>query len=134
MFDNKIYFNNKGSTEKSFGYVFSIFFLLLGIYFLYFKNTFLIWTFLLSFIFLSLALFFPKILILPNKIWLKFGAILHFIISPIIMLVIFIITFFPIGFLIKLLNIDLINLRINKNYKTYWKQRKQKLESLKNLF
>ena len=67
MFDNKIYFNNKGSTEKSFGYVFSIFFLLLGIYFLYFKNTFLIWTFLLSFIFLSLALFFPKILTFSKR-------------------------------------------------------------------
>jgi hypothetical protein len=134
MFENKVFFNVEESNAKSFGYVFSGFFFFLGVFYLYFKSTFLIWSFILSFIFLFLSLFFSKVLNIPNKIWLKFGSILHFIISPIIMLFIFIITFFPIGFLIKILKIDLINIKINKNSKTYWNQRKQKMESLKKLF
>ena len=134
MFDNKIYFKIKESNEKSFGYVFSIFLFILGAYFLYFKDKLLIWPFISSFIILILVIFFPKILIFPNKIWLKLGSLLHIFISPIIMLIIFIIAFFPIGFFIKIFKIDLINIRIKPKEKTYWKERIDKMESLKKLF
>ena len=134
MFDNKVYFKIKTSNEKSFGYVFSIFFFLLGSYFLYFKSTLLISVFLCSLIVLIITLFLPKILIYPNKIWLKIGSLIHSAISPIIMLIIFIIAFFPIGFFIKIFKIDLININIKIEENTYWKERINKMESLKKLF
>lgn len=134
MFDDKIHFKIKASNEKSFGYVFTIFFFFLGSYFLYFKSTLLIWAFLCSLIVLTLALFFPKILIFPNKIWLLIGSLLHLAISPIIMLIIFIIAFFPVGLFIKIFKIDLISLNIKIEENTYWKKRINKMESLKKLF
>ena len=50
------------------------------------------------------------------------------------MLLIFIITFFPIGIIIKILRIDLINQKINPKKKSYWINRMNKMESLKKLY
>ncbi len=134
MLENKNFFKIEESGEKSFGYIFSIFFFLIGVYFLYLHSTFIYWLFVVSLCFLVITLFFPKILKLPNKMWIKFGILLNSIVSPIIMFLIFVITFFPIGFIFKAFNIDLIKKNINKDLDTYWINRKHKMESLRKLF
>ena len=76
MLENKNFFKIEESGEKSFGYIFSIFFFLIGVYFLYLHSTFIYWLFVVSLCFLVITLFFPKILKLPNKMWIKFGILL----------------------------------------------------------
>ena len=87
-----------------------------------------------SIIFLFLSLKYSKLLITPNRIWLKLGILINKIVSPVIMFLIFIITFFPIGIIIKILRIDLINQKINPKKKSYWINRINKMESLKKLY
>ena len=50
------------------------------------------------------------------------------------MFVIFVITFYPIGLALKLFRIDIINLKYNKNLKSYWITRSNEIESLKKLY
>ena len=68
-----------------------------------------------------------------NKLWFKFGLFLGKIISPIIMGVIFFLVVTPIGFLMKLLGKDLINLKFNSE-KSYWIEKSGPKSKMKNQF
>ena len=76
-------------TEKNFGLVFSAVCFIVCIYF--WLNEMNIYLFFLigSFILMCFAFFYPKILMVPNKIWFKFGLLLGMIVSPIVMGIIF---------------------------------------------
>ncbi len=133
MSEIKSYFKVKNPSEKNFGIVFSLIFFIIGVYFYFVYDKIYYQLFALSIIFLLASVLFSKILIIPNKIWIKFGNILNRIISPVIMFIIFVITFFPIGFILKILRIDIINLKYN-NKKSYWIERTNEIESLRKLF
>ena len=107
------------SSEKNFGIVFSIFFLIL--YFFFKINLF----FFFLIIFIISAFLFPKLLFYPNIIWSKLGILIGMFISPIILFFIFISVFFPIGVLLKILKINLLDKDFNKlqSRETYWKDR-----------
>ncbi len=132
--ENQSYFKVEYSNEKKFGYLFSLIFFIIAVYPFFFNGNIRIWSLIVSIIFLFLSLKYSKLLIIPNRIWLKLGIFLNKIVSPIIMLLIFIITFFPIGIIIKILRIDLINQKINPKKKSYWINRMNKMESLKKLY
>tara|TARA_B100000427_G_C15270617_1_gene490826 strand:+ start:229 stop:633 length:405 start_codon:yes stop_codon:yes gene_type:complete len=124
----------KKSSEKSFGIVFFLFFLILGLLPLIFDKPIKIWLIFASLVILFIAYFFPKILIYPNKIWLKIGEIIGFFTSPIIMLFVYIITILPIGLIIKIFNNDLINQNFDKKLNSYWIKKSNEMESLKKQF
>ena len=134
MLENKSHFTINYPSEKKFGIFFSIIFFLITFYSFYFKQSVNFLSLIMCFILIFLTLFFPKILIIPNKLWTKLGIFLGFIVSPIVMFLIFVITFFPIGLFVKLFKIDLINMNYLKDSDSYWIERKNKMESLKKLF
>ena len=76
----------------------------------------------------------PGLFFYPNIIWFKFGILLSKIISPVIMFLIYIITFLPIGLLLKMANKDLLKTKINKNNKSYWIKRNNDIQDLRNQF
>ena len=76
-------------SNRSFGIVFFIVFLLIALYPLINSEGIRMWSVILSLIFLVLGLLDSKILTPLNKIWFKFGILLGRIISPIIMGIIF---------------------------------------------
>ena len=90
------------SSNKSFGIVFFIVFLLIGIYPLLNQEDVRVWSLVISSIFLILGLLDSKILYPLNKIWIKFGNLLGKIVSPLVMGIIFFIVVTPIGLLMKL--------------------------------
>ena len=106
-------------SNRSFGIVFFIFFLIISLYPIINGENFRIWAFLISIIFLILGLFNSKLLTPLNKLWSKFGILLGKIISPLIMGIIFFFVVTPIGLLMRLLKKDLLNLKFNKR-QTYW--------------
>ena len=112
--------NKKFSSNKSFGIVFSIFFLIIFFYQFLFKQNFNIYYLTISLIFLLLAFFYSKILSIPNFIWTKIGLLLGVIVSPIVMYLIYFLVLFPISILLKLFNKDLLKLKISKNIDSYW--------------
>ena len=81
--------NIKIGSNRSFGIVFFIVFLLIALYPLLNSKDVRIWSLIIALIFLVLGLFNSNILSPLNKIWFKFGIILGKIISPIIMGIIF---------------------------------------------
>ena len=123
----------KISSNRSFGVVFFIVFLLIALYPLLNNNEIRLWSLIISVLFLILGILNSKILSPLNKIWFKFGLLLGKIISPIIMGIIFFSVVTPIGFIMKLLGKDLINLKFN-NQKSYWIEKSGPKSKMKNQF
>tara|TARA_B100000123_G_scaffold142549_1_gene105341 strand:- start:28 stop:411 length:384 start_codon:yes stop_codon:yes gene_type:complete len=123
----------KLSSNRSFGVVFFIVFLLIGLYPLLKGNDLRIWSLIISFIFLALGLINSKILTPLNRLWFKFGLLLGKFISPIIMGIIFFIVVTPIGIIMRLFKKDLLNLKFNKK-ETYWIDKKGPKSKMKNQF
>ena len=123
----------KLSSNRSFGVVFFIVFLLIGLYPILKGNDLRIWSLIISFIFLSLGLINSRILTPLNRLWFKFGLLLGKFISPIIMGIIFFIVVTPIGIIMRLFKKDLLNLKFNEK-ETYWIEKKGPKSKMKNQF
>ena len=123
----------KIGSNKSFGIVFFIVFLIISIYPILNNENVRIWALIISFIFLILGLLNSKLLNPLNKIWFKFGLFLGKIVSPIIMFFIFFIVVTPIGILMRLLKKDLLKLKYNKD-DTYWIEKNDIKSNMKNQF
>ena len=134
MIDNKSYISIKKSSERSFGIVFSVVFLIISFYPLLSGDSIRYWSLFLAIFLFSLSLFIPNVLKTPNYIWYKFGILLGSIVAPIIMALIFFGIITPIGIFMRILGKDLINNKCNKSLKTYWIKRKIKINSMKNQF
>ena len=131
---NSKFINNiQISSNRNFGIVFFIVFLLIALYPLIYSEEIRIWSILTSLIFLILGLINSKILSPLNKLWFKFGILLGKIISPLVMGIIFFLVVTPIGILMKILKKDLLNLKYNKN-KSYWIEKSGPKSKMKNQF
>ena len=123
----------KISSNRSFGVVFFIVFLLIAIYPLLKGNELRIWSLIISFSFLGLGLINSKLLTPLNKLWFKFGLLLGKFISPLIMGIIFFVVVTPIGIIMRLLKKDLLNLKFNEQ-KSYWIKKTGPKSKMKNQF
>ncbi len=124
----------KISSNRSFGIVFFIVFLLIALYPLIYGGEIRIWSAIISLIFLPLGLLDSKILSPLNKIWFKIGIFLGKIISPLIMGIIFFLVVTPIGFIMRMLGKDILNLKYNNKNKSYWIEKKGPKSKMKNQF
>ena len=123
----------KISSNRSFGIVFFVVFLLIAFYPLLKNGEIRIWSLIISLGFLILGLINSKILTPLNRLWFKFGLLLGKIISPLIMGIIFFLVVTPIGILMKILKKDSLNLNYNNN-KTYWIEKNEPKSKMKNQF
>jgi len=128
------YVSTEQSSEKSFGVVFSIVFLIVALYPLITSEGLRIWALVVSIIFFLLAFLAPKILVLPNKLWFKFGLLIGSIVAPIVMAFVYFVTVLPTGLIMRLLGKDLLKQKLDKNAKSYWIERKEPMGSMKNQF
>ena len=120
------------SSPKSFGIVFSIVFLIVTLYPLINSEGLRIWALVVSIIFFLLAFLAPKILVLPNKLWFKFGLLIGSIVAPIVMAFVYFVTVLPTGLIMRLLGKDLLKQKLDKNAKSYWVNRTEPMGSMKN--
>ena len=123
----------KIGSNRSFGVVFFVVFLLIGLWPILKGNEIRIWSIIISLIFLILGILNSKILTPFNKVWFRFGIFLGNFISPIIMGIVFFLVVTPTGLIMKLFRKDLINLKKN-NRSTYWIEKKDIKSSMKNQF
>ena len=123
----------KIGSNRSFGIVFFIVFLLISIYPLINGENIRYWSLIISLIFLILGFLNSKILTPLNKTWFKFGIFLGRIISPFIMGIIFFIVVTPTGLLMRIFKKDLLNLKFN-NDKSYWIKKTEPKSKMKNQF
>ena len=102
------------SSEKSFGIVFFIVFLILALYPAMKSGSINVWALTISLVFLVLSIFRPKTLIFLNILWFKFGKKLGAIMAPIIIFILYILTIVPTSLLMKLFGMALLEVLLPK--------------------
>ena len=123
----------KISSNRSFGILFFIVFLIIALYPLIYGGNLRIWSVIISIIFLVLGVVNSRALTPFKILWLRLGMSLGKIMSPIIMGLIFFFVVTPTGLIMKIIKKDLINLKLNKN-KSYWIKKNDPKSKMKNQF
>jgi len=126
--------NLEEGSNKSFGILFAIVFLIIGLYPLIAGESIHLWIIAISVIFLMLAYLAPKILTIPNRLWFNLGIMLGSIVAPIVMAIIYFCTVVPTGLIMRLIGKDLLHKKLDKNVKTYWIERSEPVGTMKNQF
>ena len=121
-------------SERNFGLILSILFLAIGFYPLINGTDLLLWPLLIGLTLLPLSFFYPSVLVIPNYVWFKFGLMIGTIVSPIILIFVYFTTVLPTGVLIKLMNKDLLRLKLDKTAKSYWIERIEQNRSMRDQF
>ena len=124
---------NKNDSNKSFGILFFIIFLLIAIWPINTSEPVRIWAIIVSLIFLLLGIINSKLLTPLKKGWIKLGEILGKVIAPIVMGFIYFLIITPIGLLVRLLGKDLLSIKLNKE-KSYWIKRSKNINTMRRQF
>ena len=110
----------KGSSNRAFGLVFAALFAIIGFWPLLDAAAPRIWALAIAGAFLLVACFRPTLLRPLNRLWMRFGLLLHRVVNPLIMGLIFYTTVTPIGLVMRVLGKDPLGLRFSKEQKSYW--------------
>ena len=129
MVDTKI----KIVTNRNFGIVFGIFFLILSLWPIKNGSELNLVFLLFSIIFFFLGLANSNLLTPLNKLWFKFGLFLGKFVSPIVIGLIFFIVVTPTGLILKIFRKDVLRLKKN-NEKSYWIEKNEPKSKMKNQF
>ena len=122
------------SSNKSFGLLFFVVFLIVGLWPLKNGENLNFYFITTSIIFLILGLINSKLLTPLNKSWIKLGEILGIIIAPIVMALVYFVILTPVSLIVRIFGKDLLNLKLLKDKETYWIKRKKSLGSMKKQF
>ena len=122
------------SSNKSFGLLFFVVFLIIGLWPLKNGESLNFFFIIASVVFLILGLLNSKLLSPLNKSWIKLGEILGIIIAPIVMALVYFAILTPISIIVRVFGKDLLGLKFLKEKDTYWIKRKKNLGSMKKQF
>ena len=128
--NNKI----KVSSNRSFGLLFFIVFLIISLWPLKSQGDLRLWSFILSLVFLVLGVLNSKFLTPLNKLWFKFGILLGSIASPIVMGIVYFLVVTPTGAFMRFLGKDLLKTNKTKSASTYWIKRDKQHTTMKKQF
>jgi hypothetical protein len=120
--------------EKNFGFTFAAVFGIISFYPLIIGNGINFYFLAIALLFLFITLVIPNKLTKMSKLWLIFGAAIGKFTSPIIMMIVYIISVVPTGIIIKLFMSDLLDIKIQNKKKSYWKNPDDFDDSLNNQF
>lgn len=124
-------------SERSFGIVFFVVFAVIGLWPLLGGNPVRLWSMAIAVGFLVAAFVFPRVLKPLNLLWFKFGILLHHVVTPLVMGLIFFVTVTPTGILMRLFGLDPMRMKRDPKRTSYWIVRDPpgpSPESLKNQF
>jgi|SRR5271170_2901599 len=114
----------RGSSDRSFGIVFGIFFVLVGLSPLRAHHPVRGWAFPVAGLFLAVAFLNPAWLRPLNKLWTKLGILMGRVVSPVITALLFYLVVTPTGLLFRLFGKDPLRLAFEPGAKSYWIERK----------
>ena len=123
----------KISSNKSFGIVFCVLFLIIALFPILNGQSIRIWSLVISVIFLILGLLNSKFLTPLNKLWSNFGILLGNFVSPIVMAIVFFFIVTPTSIIMKILGKNLLNLK-RKKKNSYWIKRSKIKSTMKDQF
>ena len=113
----------KGSSDRAFGMVFAAVFAVIGAFPLLDGAMPRFWSLAVAAAFLALALARPAWLAPLNRLWTRFGLLLHRIISPVVLGLTYIVAVFPVGLLMRACAKDPLNRKFEPEVASYWLER-----------
>ena len=109
-----------GSSDRSFGLVFTGLFLVIGLAPLLHGRGVRYWAVAVAAAFLAVALARPSLLHPMNRLWTAFGLLLHKIVNPIVMGMLFFVVLTPFGTALRLLGKDPLRRHFDRSAGSYW--------------
>jgi len=122
------------SSNRSFGLLFFILFLILGVWPLKDSGNLNYYLIIVSGVFLVLGLINSKLLSPLNKTWVKLGEILGMIIAPIVMAIVYFFFITTISLIVRIFGKDLLGIKFNEKLVSYWIKRDKKIGSMRKQF
>ena len=110
-------------SDRSFGIVFAIVFALIGVFPLLSSGPLRIWALGVAGIILVIAMAAPKFLHSANRLWMRFGALLHRIVTPVVLALVFISTVVPTALVMRLMGKDPMQRKFDPQAASYWIKR-----------
>jgi hypothetical protein len=126
-----------GSSDRAFGFVFAAFFGIVGLLPLFSRGEVRGWALFISLAFALYAAAVPHVLAPLNRAWTAFGEVLHHIVSPIALGILYYGVVTPTGLLMRLAGKDPLRLRPDPAARSYWIERQPPgppADSLKDQF
>lgn len=126
-----------GSSDRAFGLVFAVVFAIIACYPLLGGGLIRPWPLIVSGTFLLITLIAPAVFAPANLLWMKFGELLHRIVSPVALGIVFYLTVLPTGLILRLFGKDPLRLNMDPQADSYWIKREPPgpaSESLNNQF
>jgi len=109
----------KGPSNRAFGWVFTGVFLIVAAWPLAFGHAPRWWALIISGLLALITLAAPALLTIPNRLWTQFGLLLHRLISPVVLAILFYIVVTPMGLIMRALGKDPLRLR-RGTFASYW--------------
>jgi hypothetical protein len=113
-----------GASDRSFGIVFAVVFAVFGSWRLAFGRELRWWSLIVAVAFLVVSLLCPRFLAPLNRIWFRIGLLLHRVVNPLVMGLIYCCAVVPTGLMLKLLGKDPLHLTLDRRAASYWIVRK----------
>jgi len=110
----------KGSSNRVFGIVFTVVFAVVGLFPLLNGAALRWWAVGVAALFLVAAIAYPKILSSLNHLWTRFGLLLHRVVNPIVMGLLFFLVVTPIALLMRIFGKRPLQLKTDPHAQTYW--------------
>ncbi len=122
------------ASERSFGLVFTVVFAAIGLWPLIGGNPLRWWAIGIAAVFFILAFVAPKILAPLNTVWMGVGKVMHKVVSPLVLGLLYAVAVIPTGWFLRLRGLDPLRLKRDPSAKTYWVTRNGEPSSFKNQF
>jgi predicted membrane metal-binding protein len=111
-------------SERGFGIVFAVVFAVVAVYPIWNGDAIRWWALAIAIFFLAAGMFAPRLLRPFNRVWFAFGLLLHKIVNPLVMGLLFFATVTPTAIILRLFGKDPLRLRFDRDAKTYWIERR----------
>jgi hypothetical protein len=108
------------SSDRNFGLVFAALFAVVGLLPLLHHGAPRLWSVALAFVFAGIAFFAPRALGPLNLLWHRFGLLLHLVVNPVVMFLLYCLAIMPTALIMRARGNDLLRLRLDKSASTYW--------------
>lgn len=113
----------KGGSDRGFGFTFAIVLSLFALWPLVHHRPMRLWALALGALFLIVTLVKASVLAPLNRIWIRFGALLNRIVSPIISGLVFYLAVTPMALIMRWSGKDPLRLRLDPGSQSYWIKR-----------
>ncbi len=113
----------QAGSERSFGIVFAIVFAIVAAVPLWSGAPVRIWALVVAALFLVSAFVTPKLLRPLSLLWFRFGLLLHAVVNPLVMGLLFFLTVTPIALIMRWLGKDPLHRRFDADAHSYWIER-----------